>query len=97
LKLNTINTLISQNKTLSNQTACLCKCISCKTVNNCNLYAVNLETQARIFIKIADKFGNQQTFADLDYGIKVLGLLSQDNTPQEAIKVYQLDFLINLS
>jgi len=31
------------------------------------------ERQARNFIQIADKFGNRQTFADLDYGIKVLG------------------------
>jgi len=97
LKLNTVNTLISQNKTLSNQTACLYKCLSCKTVNNCNLYAVNLENQAKSFIQIANKFGNTATLRHLDYGIKVLGLLSQDNTPQEAIKVYQLDFLMNLS
>jgi len=34
LKLNTINTLISQNKTLSNQTAYLCMCLYCKIVVN---------------------------------------------------------------
>jgi len=43
------------------------------------------ETQARIFIKIADKFGNRDTYHVLDYGTNVLRLLSQDNTSQEAI------------
>ena len=43
------------------------------------------DNQAQIFIKIANKFGNADTYQHLDYGTNVLRLLSQDNTSQEAI------------